>query len=60
MSPISVMLLTLSAVSVMIYFGNNFSKLHMSKGSWLIVTTVLCIIFVIDYVIENIVKKRKN
>lgn len=60
MSPLSVILLTISFTSVAIYFGNNYTKFHMSREAWLVVTAVTFIVFLVKYISENIMKKKEE
>jgi hypothetical protein len=60
MSPLSVVLLTTAFVSVMIYFGNSYSKFHVNKQTWLIVTVIISIIFIAQFLLETFKGKKEE
>jgi formate hydrogenlyase subunit 4 len=60
MSPLSVILLTLSFISVMIYAGNHYTKINISREAWMIVTVISCIIFAVKYFADTLTKKKEE
>jgi hypothetical protein len=60
MSPLSVILSTLASITVFMYFGNSFDKIHMSKETWLIITAITCLIFTVNYIREIITGKKEE
>jgi len=60
MSTLSVILSTLSAITILIYFGNNFVKFNISREAWLIITIITCVIFTVNYLRELITNKKEE
>jgi len=60
MSTLSVILSTLSAVTILVYFGNNYAKFNLSRETWLIVTAITCLIFAVNYIREIVIGKKEE
>jgi len=60
MSPLSVILLTLSFISIMIYAGNHYTKISISREIWLMLTIVTSVVFFIKYFADIAAKKKEG
>ncbi len=60
MSLLNVILSTLASITVLMYFGNSFAKINVSKEIWLIITVITCLIFASNYIREIINGKKEE
>ncbi len=58
MSLISVILATLSFTAIAIYLGGNYTRLHMTGETWLIITVITSVIFIIKYIADMFKKEE--
>lgn len=59
MSLLNVVFIILAFITIMVYIGNSYTKVNISKEVWLIITIVTGVLFILSYLFE-IFKNRKK
>jgi hypothetical protein len=52
MKPVTVILFTIASVAVAILFGNQYTVLHISKTTFIIITSLTIVAFLAKYIFD--------
>lgn len=60
MSLLNVVFIILAFITIMVYIGNSYTKVNISKEVWLIITIVTGVLFILSYLFEIFENRKKE
>ena len=60
MSPISVCTFSVMVITGVVLFSDMYSRLHLGRQAWIVITSIAAAVFVIGYILEKTVYRKKT